>query len=124
MSVGELPGWKSATFSSATLPSRDEGTVRPAMAACVVRSSARAQMHFVLLATFVVGGDLIAADEQAQRVCRVANLHAEIGGLWTIDVHRELRFPRVERRVDVHHAGQRLHTFDEVTADGLELLQI
>ena len=81
-------------------------------------------MHFVLLATFVVGGDLIAADEQAQRVCRVANLHAEIGGLWTIDVHRELRFPRVERRVDVHHAGQRLHTFDEVTADGLELLQI
>ena len=43
MSVGDVPGSKFATFSSDTLPSRDEGTARAAMAACVVRSCARAR---------------------------------------------------------------------------------
>ena len=34
-------------------------------------------MHFVLLAPFVVGGDLIAADQQPQRFGGVRHLHAE-----------------------------------------------
>ena len=35
MSDGAVPGAKSATLSSDTLPSRDDGTVSAAIAACV-----------------------------------------------------------------------------------------
>ena len=108
MSDGAVPGAKSATLSSGTLPSRDEGTVSAAIA-CFGRAvlGARAQVHFVLLAALVVGRHLIAADQQPQRFGRVADLHAQVGRLGPIDLHRKLRLADVQRGVDVDDAGQR-----------------
>ena len=106
MSDGAVPGAKSATLSSDTLPSRDDGTVSAAdrLPASMRFSAARAQVHFVLLAAFVVGRHLIAADEEPQRFGRVADLHAEVGRLRPIDLHRELRLADVQRRVEVDDA--------------------
>ena len=105
MSDGAVPGAKSATFSSGTLPSRDDGTVSAAIAASVdAVLGPRAQVHFVLLAAFVVGRHLIAADQQAQRFGRVADLHAEVRRLRPIDLHRQLRLADVQRRVEVDDA--------------------
>ena len=110
MSDGAEPGEKSATLSSDTAPRRVDGTVRPATACSVVRSAcARAQMHLVLLAAFVVRRHLIAADQQAQRLGRVSDLHAHVGRLRPIDLHRQLRLADVHRGIDVHDAGQLLH---------------
>ena len=109
MSDGAVPVANVATLSSGTLPSRDDGTVsardrrlgRPVL-------GPRAQVHFVLLAALVVGRHLIAADEQAQRLGRVADLHAEVGRLRPIDLDRQLRLADVQRRVDVDDARARL----------------
>ena len=49
-----------------------------------------AEMHLVLLAAFVVGRDLIAADQQAQCVGRIGHLHAEVRGLRPIQPHGHL----------------------------------
>ena len=113
-----MPGAKVATLSSGTLPSLDDGTVS-ARDRRLGRSvlGARAQVHFVLLAAFVVGRHLIAADQQAQRLGRVADLHAEIGRLRPIDLDRQLRLADVQRGVDVDDAGQRLGLRDELLAD-------
>ena len=120
MSDGAVPGAKSATLSSDTLPSRDDGTVSAAIAASVdAVLGSRAQVHFVLLAAFVVGRHLIAADQQAQRFGGVADLHAEVGRLRPIDLHRQLRLADVQRRVDVDDAGQRLDSLDQLLADAL-----
>ena len=92
MSDGAEPGANVATFSSGMLPSRDDGTVRPPIACSVDRfCRLRAQVHLVLLAAFVVGRHLIAADQQPQRFRRIADLHAEVGRLRPIDLHRQLR---------------------------------
>ena len=53
-------------------------------------------MNLVLLAAFVVRRHLIAADEEPQRVGRVGDVHAEVGRLRPIDVHRQLGFADVE----------------------------
>ncbi len=65
----------------------------------------RAQVHLVLLAAVVERRHRVAADEQAQRFGRVADRDAEVGGLRSIDVHRQLGLAEVQRGVDVDEAG-------------------
>ena len=77
------------------------------------------QVHFVLLAAFVLRRHLIAADQEPQRVRRVANLDAEVRSLRPIHVHRQLRFARVQRRVHVDDAGQGLRAVDGLFAERL-----
>ena len=108
MSDGAVPGAKLATLSSETLPSLDDGTVSAAMADSVVRFSARARRWTsVLLAAFVVGRHLVAAHQQPQRFGGVANLHAKVRRLRSIEPHRDFRLADVERRVEVDDARQR-----------------
>ena len=80
-------------LSSGTLPESRRGhrqlTDRRFRVAVAILGT---QMHFVLLARFVVGGDLIAANEQAQRFGRVGNLHAEVRRFRPIEPHRDFRF--------------------------------
>ncbi len=86
---------------------------RRARSACAIAaseprsvSSAR-RCTSVLLAAFVVGRHLIAADQQSQRVGGIGHLHAEVGGLRPIEAHRHLRLADAQRRVHVHEAGDR-----------------
>ena len=58
-------------------------------------------VYLVLFSTLVVRRHLIAADEQSERLGRVGNLHAHVGGLGPVDLHRHLGFPRIHRGVDV-----------------------
>ncbi len=67
----------------------------------------RAQVHFVLLAALVEGGDLVAADQQPHGLGRVADLHAEVGGLRAIERDLEFRLPGVQRDVDVDRSRDR-----------------
>ena len=69
------------------------------------------QVDLVLFAGLVVGRHLIAADEQSQRFGGVADLHAEVGRLRPIDLHRQLGLADVQRAVDVHDAWQRSCVF-------------
>ena len=82
---------------------------RHGQAADVARGPAiarqRAQVHLVLLAALVVGGDLVAADEQPHRFGGVADLHAEVGGLRAVQRDLELRLPGIQRDVHVDRAG-------------------
>ena len=105
ISDGAVPGVSRAMFSSGTLPCRLDGTVSCSIAARRLPIALdRAHVHFVLLAAFVVGRHLIAADEQAQRLGRIRNLDAEVRRLHPIELHRQLRLADVERRVDVDDA--------------------
>ncbi len=105
ISDGAVPGVSRAMFSSGTLPIRLDGTVSCPIAAAVCRSpSHRADVHLVLLAAFVVCGDLVAADQQPQRLGRVRDLDAEVRRLQPIEMHRQLRLADVQRRVDVDDA--------------------
>ena len=92
-------------FSSGTLPSVDDGTVICPMPAAVARSAASgADVHFVLLAALIVCGDLVAADQQPQRLGRVGDLDAEVRRLQPVEMDRQLRLADVQRRVDVDDA--------------------
>ena len=50
-----------------------------------------AHVHFVLLAAFVVVGDLQTADENVERGGDVLHAHAEVGRLVAVDADAELR---------------------------------
>ena len=84
----------------------------------------RSNVDLVLLAALVVRRDLIAADEQAQRLGGVRDLHAEVRGLEPVEVHGQLRLPDVQRRVEVDHARLLLRLRDDGAGVLLELLQI
>ena len=102
ISDGAVPGVSRAMFCSGTLPFRLDGTVSCSIAAAVCRLPChRADVHFVLLAAFVVGRDLIAADQQPQRVGGVRNLDTQVRSLHAIELHRQLRLADVQRRVHV-----------------------
>jgi hypothetical protein len=81
-------------------------------------------VNFVLFTTLVERRDLIAADEQAERFGRVADLHAQVGGLRPIDAHRQLGFAGVQRGVHVDDAGHVLHPLDQLLADRFQFLEI
>ena len=95
------------------------------MAAAVRRLPATARMWTsVLFAAFVVRRDLVAADEQPQRFGRIGNLHAQVGRLEPVELHRQLRLAYVQRRVEVHDAGLLLCFRDDGIGVLLEPLQI
>ena len=110
MSDGAVPGVEVGDVLErhAAEPRRGHGQLPRSPPAVERFSASRAQVHLVLLAAFVVGRDLVAADEQPQRFGRVADLHAEVGRLRPIELHRQLRLADVQRRVDVDDAGHRL----------------
>ena len=92
MSDAADPFAKPATFSSGIAPSLRRGNHEPAdglLGRPVF--SLGAKVHFVLLASLVVGRHLVAADQPSQRFCRVADLDAEVRRLRPIDLHRQLR---------------------------------
>ena len=114
-------------MSSGTLPSRDDGTVS-APIACLRssgRSALRAQVHLVLLAALVVGRHLIAADQQPQRLGRVADLHAEVGGLRPVDAApTSSGLPTFSDVSTSTTPGIVFTALDELRADTVELLQV
>ena len=72
ISDGAVPGVSSAMFSSGTLPSWSTAPSAGRSPTPLSRlPAAGAHVHFVLLAAFVVGRHLVAADQQAQRLGRV-----------------------------------------------------
>ena len=84
-----------------------------------------AQVHLVLLAALVVSRHLVAADEQPQRLSRIGDLHAEIGRLRPVELHRHLWLAGIQGGVDVNEAGnpldlgsQRLAVFLECPRSG------
>ncbi len=87
MSDGAVPGVKSRDVVErhAAEPRRRHRQRRDGRLRSCGSRPARAQVHLVLLAAFVVGRHLIAADQQPQRLGRVGDLHAEVGRLRPVD---------------------------------------
>jgi len=81
-------------------------------------------VHFVLFAALVVGRHLVTADQQAEGFSRIADLHAEIRSLGTIDLNGELRLSDVHRRVGIDDPGNLLDALDHLPADRLEFRKV
>ena len=90
---GPEPGVIVTTSRSCTgLPVADDGTCACAMpCGSLAVLVLGADVHFVLLAAFVVVGDLQTADENVQRRGDVLHAHAEVRGFVAIDADAELR---------------------------------
>ena len=84
----------------------------------------RADVHFVLLAPLIVCGHLIAAYQQAQRLGGVRDLHAEVGRLQAIEMHRQLRLADVQRRVEVDDAWLLARLVEHRVGELLQLAEI
>ncbi len=85
---------------------------------------ARAQVDVVLLAAVVERGDLLAADEDAERLGHVRDGDAEVRSLRARDRDAELGLAEDERRVDVHDAGHGPELRHERVRDLRELVQV
>ncbi len=83
-----------------------------------------ADVDLVLLAVLLVVGDLVALDEQAQRVGDVGRLHAQVGGAGAVDEHPHLGLADDERGVDVDGAGHLLQLVGELDRHLLERRQV
>src|SRR5262249_57564597 len=73
----------------------------------------RPDVDFVLLAAFVVGRDLIAADQQPQALRDVGDVDAEVGSLLPVDRRAQLGLAHDQRGVSVHHARHLLELVEQ-----------
>jgi len=67
-------------------------------------------VDLVLLPALVVRGDLAPADHDLQCIGHIGDLHAQLRGLFPVQIHRHLRLAQDQAGVDVHdarHLGER-----------------